>query len=236
MRTCVFNMIYSKIESTVLGLYIEMPVRCTICHMDHKSNNKKFHPIQSNKGTGAGGSLTTYNGIKFENITDNLQYIQNKYDVIYLDKTCKIAEYTVGENKIIYMKQHSFKKYVKKIYDVICYRNPDEAYVIELQDSKKIILIVEKKNQNGDGSVDIKLWAAPALKLEYEMCFGPEFEIQYCLCVSDYFKKKLINKKGSYKFLVDILAKYNIDILFGNDTTYFEILNSWIEKYIINSS
>ena len=94
---------------------------------------------------------------------------------------------------------------------------------------------MEKKNQNVNGSVDIKLWASPSLKREYKLTFE-NFEVQYCLCVSHLLTSliklvgyKIIQKKNNYKFLVDILNESNINILYGDDNNYFESLDIWID-------
>ena len=84
--------------------------------------------------------------------------------------------------------------------------------------------------QNVEGSVETKLFAGPSLKREYELMFGPEFEIQYGFCVSEFLQKKITSGTKKYNNLQKILEENNIPILFGNNTNYFETLDSWIHQ------
>ena len=188
---------------------------------------KIIKPKLINKGTCAGGSKTTKNGNNFESKTDNHKLLINKYGSIKLNKKSVYVSFMKDNKKITCIKQQDFINYMKIKYNITSHRKPDEAYIIEYDD-KKILLILEKKNQNVNGSVDIKLWASPSLKREYELTFE-NFEVQYCLCVSDYLKNKIIQKKNNYKFLVDILNESNINILYGDDNNYFESLDIWID-------
>ena len=133
-----------------------------------------------NKGTGAGGANTNYYGKKFEEKTNNQQrllemgYIQNSftkktYDY-YLSKTFE-------DKTIVFVLQNGLKMYMKNKYNIDLFRCPDEAYIIEYTSGRKVIKILEKKEQNVEGSVETKLWSGPALKREYELVLGAEFEV-----------------------------------------------------------
>ena len=80
------------------------------------------------------------------------------------------------------------------------------------------------------GSIETKLWAAPSLKREYELILGEEFEVQYCLCVSEFLKKKITSNEKKYKVLNVILNESKIAVLFGDDETYFETVDNWISN------
>ena len=139
-----------------------------------------------NKGTGAGGSNTNYYGKKFEDKTNNknrlLQngYIDNSY---YLTKQYE-------DKTITFLLQNKLKIYMKNKYNIELFRYPDEAYIIEYKTGKKIIKILEKKEQHVNGSVETKLWSGPSLKREYEIILGNMFEVHYSFCVNDFLKKK----------------------------------------------
>ncbi len=69
-------------------------------------------------------------------------------------------EYNDDNINIIYFKKNSFKLYFEKEFNIITYRQPDEAYLIKSKinnDNNYILKILEKKNQNVDGSVEDKL-------------------------------------------------------------------------------
>ena len=93
---------------------------------------------------------------------------------------------------------------------------------------KKILKILEKKEQNVEGSVETKLWSCPSLKREYEICVNFNFEISYALSVSIFLKIKFISNDKKYIILNQILNESNIPVLFGNNENYFEMLDNWI--------
>ena len=104
-----------------------------------------------NKGTGAGGANTNYYGKKFEEKTNNQQrllelgYTKNSftknpkkaYDY-YLSKTFE-------DKIIVFVLQNGLKIYMKNKYNIDLFRCPDEAYIIEYKNGRKVIKILEKK-------------------------------------------------------------------------------------------
>jgi len=190
--------------------------------------NKKQLLMLSNKGTGAGGSNTNFYGKKFEEKTNNTEnlinngYLKNDY---YLSK-----EFNDECKTITFVCQNKFKIFIKDKYKIDLYRCPDEAYIIEFKSGKKIIKILEKKEQRVEGSVETKLWSGVALKREYEIRFGSDFEISYAFCVNDFLKKKFVSNNQKYKDLNQILNEADITVLFGDDDDYFQKLNIWINN------
>jgi len=189
-----------------------------------------------NKGTGAGGNNTNYYGKMFENKTNNennlleqgyiKKYFKENKNNIYDYYLEKIFE----DKKIIFVLQFGLKKYIKNKYNIDLFRCPDEAYIIEYNNENKIIKILEKKEQNVNGSVETKLWSASSLKREYELMLGNNFKIEYYLCINDFLKNKIISNKPKYKTLNLILNENNIKILYGDDNNYLELLNNWINN------
>ena len=123
-----------------------------------------------NKGTGAGGSNTTKFGSDFERITDNEQnlissgYTKNK---INGTKYGYYYKYNVGEKEIVFVKQSGLKYYCGEFFnmkgDDELFRNPDEAYIVkDIVDgvSNTTVIIIEKKEQRVEGSVELKMWVA----------------------------------------------------------------------------
>jgi hypothetical protein len=132
------------------------------------------------------------------------------------------------EYNIVFVEQGDFKKYMKHNYNIDLFRNPDEAYIIEYNDGRKVIKILEKKAQNVDGSVETKLWSGPSLKREYEIVLEEFFEVEYCFCVSEFLQNKILSNDKKYVILNTILQESNIQVLFGDDENYFDILDKWI--------
>jgi hypothetical protein len=190
-----------------------------------------------NKGTGAGGANTNFNGKKFEEKTNNQQrllemgYTKNSftknpkkaYDY-YLSKTFE-------DKTIVFVLQNGLKMYMKNKYNIdYLFRCPDEAYIIEYTSGRKVIKILEKKEQNVEGSVEDKLLTGPSFKREYEIVLGTEFEVVYGFCVSEFLQKKLISNKLKYTTLNTILSENNIAVLFGDDKNYFETFDTWFNN------
>ena len=192
--------------------------------------------IAINKGTGAGGANTNYNGKNFEKKTDNQlsllndDYIKNSFT----KNPKKVYDYylskTFEDKTIVFVLQNGLKRYIKNKYNIEIFRCPDEAYIIEYNTGKKIIKILEKKAQKVDGSVETKLWASPSLKREYELVLGSDFEVHYALCVSKFLQKKLISSEKKFTVLNTIFNENNIAVLFGDDENYFETINNWVNN------
>ena len=187
----------------------------------------------NNKGTGAGGANTNYYGKKFEEKTNNEQRLLEigyiKYS--FTQKPKKAYDYylskTFETKTIVFVLQNGLKMYMKNKYNIDMFRCPDEAYIIEYTSGRKVIKILEKKEQNVEGSVETKLWSGPSLKREYQLVLGPEFEVFYGFCVSEFLKQKLISDEKKYTTLNTIFNENNIVVLFGDDENYFETFDNW---------
>ncbi len=187
-----------------------------------------------NRGTGAGGAATNYLGKRFEEWTNNEErFIRDGYEKIFFNEKRKKGFYLSKKDvdkTIIYTKQYSFKKYIKKNYNIEIFRCPDEAYIFEYNNGRKLIKILEKKEQNVNGSVETKLWSGPSLKREYEIVLGEEIQICYGFCLSEFLKKKLSSEELKYKILKTILEENDITVLFGDDEDYFKMFDIWFNS------
>ena len=185
--------------------------------------------IGKNKGTGAGGANTTKTGMKFEHITDNEEFLLNKnFKKIMITKTHYYLINKKDNVNILWFKQNSFVKYIKSKYNIDVYRKPDEAFIIEDSTKDKVIIkIIEKKNQNVEGSVETKLYASPSLKREYQLMFkDTKYIIEYILCVNTFLFDKINSNHPKYINLNIILSENDIPIFNGNDDNYFVKINS----------
>lgn len=178
------------------------------------------------KGTGAGGYKTNEHGKQFEDLTNNeTRLISQGFTKTLLNKN-KFGYYLSkkeNENETIFILQGGLIDYMKQMYSIELFRNPDEAYIIKTPETTTI-KILEKKYQNCNGSVETKLWASPSLKREYELVCGEQFRIEYALCLSDWFKQQNSIK---YTILNKILGETGIKVLYS-DNNYFENLDKWI--------
>ena len=181
------------------------------------------------------GATTNYYGKKFEEKTNNetrlldAGYTKNSFTKIK-QKYGYYLSMTYEDKNIIFVLQTGLKLYMKNKYNIELFRCPDEAYIIEYNTGKKVIKIMEKKEQNVSGSVETKLWASPSLKREYELVLGPEFEVHYCLCINLYLQKLFVSDSQKFMILNTILNENNIAVLFGDDENYFETVDTWINN------
>lgn len=193
----------------------------------------------SNKGTGAGGANTNLYGKQFEENTNNTaRLLYQGFMKIPLPQTKSknpkssghyLSKTFDGDKHVVFVLQNGLKKYMKHKYNIDVFRCPDEAYIIEYTSGKKVIKIVEKKEQRVDGSVETKLWSGPSLKREYELVLGNDFEVHYAFCVSEFLNKKLQSDDKKYTILQTILQENNIVCLFGDECDYFEKLEAWLQ-------
>lgn len=181
-----------------------------------------------NKGTGAGGAKTNENGKQFEEITNNEMRLLSQGFIKTVMNKNKFGYYLSKKEErsdVIFVLQGGLVDYMKHEFDIELFRNPDEAYIIRRPGEKTVIKILEKKHQNVQGSVETKLWAAVALKREYELVCGEDFEIKYAFCLNDWFKQQ---KSDKYIYLHMILEENDIDVFYA-DNDYFHKLDLWIQ-------
>jgi len=185
-----------------------------------------------NKGTGAGGANTNLYGKIFEEKTNNeTRLLEQGFTKTTINKKTKFGYYlskTFEDKKIIFVLQSGLKEYIKTFYNIELFRCPDEAYIIEYANGKRVIKILEKKEQNVEGSVDTKLLTGPMFKEEYFEALECNFEVEYAFCVSKFLQDKIQSQDKKYIIFNKIMKKHNISILFGNDNDYFEKFDEWL--------
>jgi hypothetical protein len=198
--------------------------------------SEKIKQIIVNKGTGAGGLNTNYYGKQFELKTNNEQrllnmgYIKNSFTKKSKKKYDYYLSKSFEDKTIIFVLQKGLNIYMKQKYNIDLFRSPDEAYIIEYTNGRKIIKILEKKEQKVEGSVETKLWSGPSLKREYEFVLENNFEVFYGFCVNKFLQNKIISNKKKYIILNKIFNENDIDVLFGDDENYFEMFDNWLNN------
>jgi hypothetical protein len=124
---------------------------------------------------------------------------------------------------------------MKKEFDINIYKNPDEAFII-FNNNDVYIKILEKKNQNVEGSVEDKLKTGGFNKREYEKMISKEnktkyiFSISYAFCVSKFLQNKFESNQIKYNIIKEIMTEDNIKIFYGEDEKYFDTLLEWINN------
>jgi hypothetical protein len=186
-----------------------------------------------NRGTGAGGANTNANGKTFEKKTENESRLlsagfirknipgcRGKNDY-YLEKSIS------PEISIVYLTQGGLKSYFAQTFSKQMIRCPDEAYLIR-NGNTYILKVLEKKNQNVEGSVADKLQIGDYMKYEYSACIGDSFQVDYAFCISDFLKKLYTSNAEKYNILRAYNAKNGVTVLFGDDEDYYSKLDAWI--------
>ena len=185
-----------------------------------------------NRGTGAGGAGTNASGLPFEEKTANQRRLQEQgYSMVAMRGGGKFSYY-MEKDGVVFMTKGGLKTYMKEKFGVEIFREPDEAYLIRDPESRVTQLkVLEKKNQNMEGSVDTKLLAGPGFVEEYKWCLNSqEIHVDYAFCVSSFLKEKIMSDKPKWRALRDINKKYGITVLFGEDEDYFQKLDEWIKS------
>jgi hypothetical protein len=184
-----------------------------------QQNAQQNAQLLINKGTGAGGSNTNKNGLSFEDETE----LTSEFTKIELDMLSRDKKIFIEASK---GKLHKIMKSRNEInMDILpaagC-KKPDDSF-INIKNSA--IFIIEKKYQQGPGSVDEKIQTGPFKKQHYEELF-PNYTIHYIYCLSNWFKR------DEYKSVMNYLKKNNISIFWGEEPNY---KNDMIQ-YILNNS
>lgn len=175
-----------------------------------------------NRGTGAGGAKTNKNGLPYEELTElkederykNLEMIQINKKKMHKVKIDKNEYIKVTKNELKTYMLHN-KKFNEKSEKTL---QPDECYIDE---TNKVINIIEKKFQQCAGSVDEKIQTGP-FKIWFYKEQYPEYHIKYCYCLSDWFKH------NKYKPEMRYLNKNNIKVFWGSDKEYKTKIIDWI--------
>jgi hypothetical protein len=196
----------------------------TITELNTMEENNQLIVVV-NRGTGAGGANTNKNGHSYEEFTDlktnyktcDFNKSEHVYEVVFEGYDRTFVKVNKSELHT-YMKKHGEKNI--ELQPAPGCLKPDEAYIDR---ENKIAIIIEKKFQQGTGSVDEKIQTGHFKKLHYQELF-PNFKIYYIYCLSDWFKKNKYNSTLNY------LKQNDIPIFWGSSETYkadmIEFINS----------
>lgn len=161
---------------------------------------------QANKH--GGGANTNKNGLKFEQTTSldsALDVVGYKIDdnKVYLEK--KLIGYSVPKKRLYskFLKPMGidYKDYNSKRWE------PDECFI---NIKNKTAYIIEKKFQNGSGSVDEKLPGCHFKKQEYLKLFTPlGYNVEFLYVLNDWFLQ------DSYKDILEYIEQVGCKYYFN---------------------
>ncbi len=180
-----------------------------------------------------GGRTANQNGAKFEKETTLEARLRELKFTRREIKNCKNGYYYRKKylNKTIYYaKKSSFVKLAQKIRLIRdeLYKLPDEAFIIH-ENKKWFVKILEKRNQNCEGSVFEKLYGAVYIRdVAYKKHLYSGAIVEYAYCFSKWFKNKFAINTTKYIDLLEFYKSNNIQIFYGSDSNYIELLSKYI--------
>ncbi len=191
-----------------------------------------------NKGTGAGGSKTNFNGKNFEKKFSFENILAEKHGFTKIEKEKYHYYYKkFDEKEILHFTQQNFRKYFKQVYDIEFFNLPDEAYLINYFNGTKELKILEMKNQNCEGSVEQKLLCGNSIKKIYEKIIEKKFDslkkinpfkLYYAFSISKFLSEKF-DKKDKYKLWKEIIEEDDIIIFHPEyDDFFIEKIEKWL--------
>ena len=164
--------------------------------------------VTINRGTGAGGANTNVTGLGFERVTDMGE----------IDNSTRLQKAQLHK----FMNEHGYiqnEKYKNSKSLAHGCKQPDEAYLFP---NEKILFIIEKKFQQGSGSVAEKLQTGLFKKQFYQKIY-PTVHICYIYVLSTYFKTNCPVE-------LEYLRENSIPYYFEDDNIVTTVKN-FIDKY-----
>jgi hypothetical protein len=141
-----------------------------------------------NNGTGAGGANTNATGLEFEDVASLEQY----YSIIQPNNIGTLIKFNQSDKTFLHLKKGELSRWtltlgneyndIPKLHGT---KQPDDCF-INLHD--KIIIIIEKKFQQGGGSVVEKL-QTPVNKIRNLKRRYPTYKIHYIYWLSKWFQR-----------------------------------------------
>jgi hypothetical protein len=157
-----------------------------------------------------GGANTNVNGLHFEATTHLKKLLVEQSDYV-MDNQDQIVKngIIVGE----YFEKYGLYKKLLSRYNIdhntIISKKllPDAAILVG-----NTIYIIEKKYQNGAGSVDEKLQTCDFKKRQYKKLFSPiGIQVEYYYVLSNFFNKDCY--KDVFEYITDVGCKYFFEVL-----------------------
>lgn len=167
---------------------------------------------------GGKGGANTKTGLVFEIDTDLVSFLKKQKGYSVEEIKGYNSSYFVFYNKKQVARtfpKHDLYKFLKKEYSLdwksIFSKKllPDDAiYVVH----NNTIYIIEKKNQQGEGSVDEKLQTCDFKRKQYKKLFAQlNYEVEYVYLLSDWFKQ--VKYKDTLDYIISVNCHYYFEYI-----------------------
>ena len=177
---------------------------------ESEDTSSQFEQV-TNRGSGAGGANTNLNGLPYEEMTS----LETHYDIIESDNNSHtIKFYDSDEIFVTPIKKTMLFRCMRdehdsEIPDAHGCKRPDEIYINKLS---RQMFIIEKKFQNGNGSVCEKIQTAGMKRWNYRKKF-PAYSVFYIYCLSPWFRDNCIAE-------LNYLEEINVPVFWGSTDNY----------------
>ena len=164
--------------------------------------------------TVGGGSNTNFNGLSFEDRTNLLESMEAHRDICYSKKDNMTEIFFKNTSIGFYFEKHDFyKNFLEKRFEINYKEINSKKYLpdaVFVNDKNKTVYIMEKKYQEGSGSVDEKLQTCDFKKKVFSKLLKETgYDIQYYYLLNNYFEKKEYD--AVKKYIESIGCKYFFD-------------------------
>ncbi len=167
--------------------------------------------MRKKPNTVGGGSKTNLNGLSFEGRTDLLESLNNNPSFNIVDNVVHKNNMVVGE---YFEKYNFYSLFLEK--NAVNWRDfnskqylPDSVFYNHLNQT---VFVIEKKYQEGSGSVDEKLQTCDFKKSVYKKLIDPiGLKTEYYYLLNDWFNRD--EYEDVFNYINRVGCKYFIDYL-----------------------
>lgn len=162
------------------------------------------------------------------------QYLNNKnFTKQYFDDNSNYYLKHIDENNntVIYLKNNSYQKYLKNMYNLEITEQPDEAFLI-IKNNKYCFKLIEHKyiNRYSDKT---PLKTGSTNKELYDIDLNNDnhkFDIELSYGINNYIDSRLNSDDIEFKNIKKILSRLNINLFNRENENYYDILYDWISN------
>lgn len=176
-----------------------------------------------------GGAKTNKNGLAFEDKTaitrSSISFGRTKH--FGTGKSHYYIPFRINNTNYRYLTKHGLQKYFQKYHifntESKCKKvQPDECF---LDETNKVMIILEKKAQSCAGTADEKLQTGLFKIYKYEKLYL-NYKIYYAFVLQNWFYER----RDVYQHELEYLKKHKISVFWGDHADYFDKLTAYLQS------